>query len=50
MGRIKGKMGLKGKIKPGELISRMNKMKYDKMSEINGSGFKKNKVSKLSVI
>lgn len=26
MGRIKAKLGLRGKTKPGEMISRMNKM------------------------
>ena len=29
-GRVKAKLGLKGKTKPGELISRMNEMKTDK--------------------
>ena len=31
MGSIKAKLGLRGKTKPGEMISRMNKMKQDKM-------------------
>ena len=29
-GRVKAKLGLKGKTKPGELNSRMNEMKTDK--------------------
>lgn len=33
LGYIKGKMGLKGKTKPGDMISRMNKMKSDSLTK-----------------
>ncbi len=33
LGAIKAKMGLKGPTKPGQLISRMNEMKGDKLSK-----------------
>lgn len=31
IGRIKAKMGLKGTLKPGELLNRMNEMKVQAM-------------------
>ena len=38
IGYIKGKMGLKGKTKPGEMISRMNSMKGESRSkEVKGT-------------
>ncbi len=33
MGSLKAKLGLKGKTKPGEMISRMNKIKGDNLSK-----------------
>lgn len=44
MGSIKSKLGLKGKTKPGQMISRMNEMKN---SRIKKSGTFKGKSNKL---
>lgn len=37
LGYLKGKLGLRGKTKPGEMISRMNSMKKLTMKEWEGS-------------
>ncbi len=38
MGAIKKKLGLKGKTKPGQMITSMNKLKNGKMSmEVKGA-------------
>ncbi len=42
MGRVKAKMGLRGKTKPGEMITRMNQMKK------KGGTMKKPSISKLA--
>jgi len=47
MGRIKAKMGLKGKVPRGALITKMNEAKNSKMRPKNTSV---KKVSKLSII
>jgi len=33
LGYLKGKMGLKGKTKPGEMLTRMNEMKRDNLKQ-----------------
>ena len=37
MGAIKAKLGLRGKTKPGEMISRMNEMKTNKTKALKAS-------------
>lgn len=46
MGAIKRKLGLKGQTKPGEMISRMNKMKMEQMS-CKTKGMKNKSVSAM---
>lgn len=40
LGYLKGKMGLKGKTEPGQMISAMNKMKGDSLKKSISSSIK----------